>query len=64
MRYCCLIGIDCQVVASALKSNPSHLRELDMGYNGNLDLGVLFAGLGSTHCRLEILRSDINIVLI
>ncbi|XP_033996942.1 protein NLRC3-like [Trematomus bernacchii] len=49
---------DCEVVASALKSDPSHLRDLDLRKNPLLDSAVerLSSGLKSPNCRLEALR--------
>uniref|UniRef100_A0AAZ3RDD0 NACHT, LRR and PYD domains-containing protein 12-like n=1 Tax=Oncorhynchus tshawytscha TaxID=74940 RepID=A0AAZ3RDD0_ONCTS len=57
----CLVTEEgCGSLVSALKSNPSHLRELDLSYNHPGDSGVrlLSAGLEDPHCRLEKLSVD------
>uniref|UniRef100_A0A673BIT2 NACHT LRR and PYD domain-containing protein n=1 Tax=Sphaeramia orbicularis TaxID=375764 RepID=A0A673BIT2_9TELE len=57
LSACGLSQTHCEVVASALKSNPSHLRLLDLSHNNLKDSGVkLASGLESPNCRLETLR--------
>ncbi|XP_039546403.1 protein NLRC3-like [Pimephales promelas] len=55
---CNLTDQHCEIVASALQSPNSPLRELDLSYNDLRDSGVklLCTGLKSPNCQLNILR--------
>ncbi|XP_071209868.1 NLR family CARD domain-containing protein 3-like isoform X2 [Salvelinus alpinus] len=57
---CLVTEKGCTFLASALESNPSHLRELDLSFNHPGDSGVklLSARRKDPHCRLEKLSLD------
>ncbi|XP_072512709.1 NLR family CARD domain-containing protein 3-like [Salminus brasiliensis] len=57
----CLVTEEgCSSLASALRSKPSHLKELDLTYNhpGESGVNLLSARLKDPHCSLETLRVD------
>ncbi|XP_048859280.1 uncharacterized protein LOC125726904 isoform X8 [Brienomyrus brachyistius] len=58
LKSCGLTNEHCEMLTSALRSNSSPLRELDLSDNDLKNKGVmlLFAGLGDSHCKLGLLR--------
>ncbi|XP_048046130.1 NACHT, LRR and PYD domains-containing protein 12-like isoform X2 [Megalobrama amblycephala] len=58
LSYCGVTDEGCDALASALRSNPSHLRKLDLTRNNLGDSGVkmISAVLENPHCKLETLR--------
>jgi len=55
LRDCGVTEEGCVVLASALRSNPSHLRKLDLYKNNVGDSGVkqISGGMKNPHCKLE-----------
>ncbi|CAN9498035.1 unnamed protein product [Ophioblennius macclurei] len=58
LSSCKLSDSHCEVISSALKSDPSHLKHLDLSDNKLQDSSVKFLcdGLESPNCNLETLR--------
>ncbi|KAL1254973.1 hypothetical protein QQF64_013034, partial [Cirrhinus molitorella] len=57
LSYCGVTDEGCAALASVLRSNPSHLRELDLSGNelGAFELNLLSAGLKDPLCKLDTL---------
>ncbi|XP_051735714.1 NACHT, LRR and PYD domains-containing protein 12-like isoform X7 [Ctenopharyngodon idella] len=55
LNRCSITEEQCVILTSALKSNPSHLRELDLSENnlGNTGVKHLCDVLKDSHCKLE-----------
>ncbi|XP_051251538.1 NLR family CARD domain-containing protein 3-like isoform X2 [Dicentrarchus labrax] len=59
LSRCLITEEGCASLVSALSSNPSHLRELDLSYNHPGDSATkLSAGLEDPHWRLDTLRVE------
>ncbi|XP_067307543.1 NACHT, LRR and PYD domains-containing protein 3-like [Pseudorasbora parva] len=58
LSNCGITDVGCAALASALRSTPSHLRDLDLNFNNLGDSGVklLSSGLENSYCKLENLR--------
>ncbi|KAI2657318.1 Ribonuclease inhibitor [Labeo rohita] len=55
LRYCGVTDEGCAALTSALRSNPSHLRYLNLSWNKLGDSGLTFicSVLEDPHCKLE-----------
>lgn len=62
LSFCGITEKGCTYLASALSSNPSHLRQLDLSYNYLQDSGVKPLSLHKNDplCKLEKLSVDCN----
>ena len=58
LSFCGVGEEGCACLASALKSNPTHLRQLDVSYNhpGDSELILLSSALKDPNYKLQILR--------
>ncbi|KAI4902703.1 hypothetical protein NFI96_031542, partial [Prochilodus magdalenae] len=65
LATCKLSTQSCKTLQSVLQTETSSLKELDLSNNDMGDSGVeeLSAGLKSSHCKLEILRSEFTYLL-
>ncbi len=55
LRFCDVTDEGCAALSSALRSNSSHLRELDLNDNkvGDAGLKMISDGLKDPRCKLE-----------
>ncbi|XP_059356704.1 NACHT, LRR and PYD domains-containing protein 12-like isoform X4 [Carassius carassius] len=54
LSYCSITDEGCAALASALRSNPSHLKELDLSWNKiGKSVNLLSGVLQNPHCKLE-----------
>ncbi|XP_044198531.1 NACHT, LRR and PYD domains-containing protein 12-like [Thunnus albacares] len=62
LSFCGVTEKGCTYLASALNSNPSHLRQLDLSYNYLQDSGVKLISVHRDNplCKLEELSTDHN----